>query len=52
MEYSKPKGEAITLELHILFSLTSFMGTPNSTKILYNTSLLTESYAVMKFMNS
>jgi hypothetical protein len=26
---------------HILISLTSFMGTPNSIRILYNTSLLT-----------
>jgi hypothetical protein len=28
---------------HILITLTSFMGTPNSMRILYNTSLLTES---------
>jgi hypothetical protein len=27
---------------HILFSLTSFMGTRNSMRIMYNTSLLTE----------
>jgi hypothetical protein len=29
---------------HILISLTSFTGTPNSVRILYNTSLLTEVY--------
>jgi hypothetical protein len=28
---------------HIFFSLTCFMGTPNSMRILYNTSLITES---------
>jgi hypothetical protein len=28
---------------HLLMSLTHFMGTPNSIRILYNTSLLTES---------
>jgi hypothetical protein len=28
---------------HILMNLTSFMGTPSSMRILYNTSLLTES---------
>jgi hypothetical protein len=28
---------------YILISLTSFMGMPNSMKILYNTSLVTES---------
>jgi hypothetical protein len=28
---------------HIFISLTSFMGTPTSVRILYNTSLLTES---------
>jgi hypothetical protein len=28
---------------HVLISLTSFMGTPNSIRILYNTSLLSES---------
>jgi hypothetical protein len=27
---------------HILINLTSFMGTPNSTKVMYNISLLTE----------
>jgi hypothetical protein len=27
---------------HILISLTNFMGTPNSMRILYNTSLLTD----------
>jgi hypothetical protein len=31
-----------TFHLNILMSLTSFMGTPNSMRILYNTSLLTE----------
>jgi hypothetical protein len=28
---------------HILINLTNFMGTPNSVRILYKTSLLTES---------
>jgi hypothetical protein len=28
---------------HILISLNSYMGTPNSVRISYNTSLLTES---------
>jgi hypothetical protein len=28
---------------HILITLTSFMGTPNSVRILYNTLILTES---------
>jgi hypothetical protein len=33
---------------HILINLTSFMGTPNYMRILYNTSLLTESWAFLK----
>jgi hypothetical protein len=33
---------------HILISLTSFMGTPNSKRILYNISLLTELWAFFK----
>jgi hypothetical protein len=37
---------------HILINLTSFMGTPNSMRILYKTSLLTESWAFLKSMNS
>jgi hypothetical protein len=36
----------------ILVSLTSFKGTPNSIRILYNTSLLTESQAFLKSTNS
>jgi hypothetical protein len=35
-----------------LISLTSFMGTPNSVRILYSTSILTELKAVLKSMNS
>jgi hypothetical protein len=37
---------------HILNSLISFMGTPNSIRILYNTSLLTQAYALLMSMNS
>jgi hypothetical protein len=37
---------------HILIKLTSFMGNPNTKKILYKTSLFAESRAFMKFMNS
>jgi hypothetical protein len=33
-------------------SLTNFMGIPNSIRMLYNTSLLTESQAFLKSMNS
>jgi len=33
-------------------SLTSFIGIPNSMRILYKTSLLTESYAFLKSINS
>jgi hypothetical protein len=37
---------------HILISLTSFMGTPNSMRILYNTSLLTELQAFLESKKS
>jgi hypothetical protein len=37
---------------HIFISLTNFRGMPNSVRILYNTSLLTESYAFLKSTNS
>jgi hypothetical protein len=37
---------------HILINLTSSMGTPNSMRILYKTSLLTESCPFLKSMNS
>ena len=37
---------------HILTSLTSFLGTPNSMRILYKTSLLTESQAFLKSIKS
>jgi hypothetical protein len=37
---------------HILISLYIFMGTPNTMRVLYNTSLLTESYAFLKSTNS
>jgi hypothetical protein len=37
---------------YILVTLTSFMGTSNSMRILYNTSLFTESYVFPKPMNS
>jgi hypothetical protein len=36
---------------HTLINLTSFMGTPDSMRILYNTSILAESYAFLKPMN-
>jgi hypothetical protein len=36
----------------ILISLNSFMGTPNSMRILYNTSLPTESEVFLKSRNS
>jgi hypothetical protein len=38
--------------LHISISLTSSMGNPNSTRILYNTSLLTESQTFLKSSDS
>jgi hypothetical protein len=37
---------------HKLISVTSYMDTPNSMRILYNISLLTESLALLKSMNS
>jgi len=37
---------------HIFISLTSFLGIPNSIRILYKTSLLTESYAFSKSIKS
>ena len=37
---------------HIFISLTSFIGIPNSMKIVYTTSLLTESQAFFKSINS
>jgi hypothetical protein len=37
---------------HILISLTSFIGIPNSVIILYNTCLLAESYASLKSINN
>jgi hypothetical protein len=37
---------------HILISLTSSIGTPNSARILCNTFLLTESYAFLKSINN
>jgi hypothetical protein len=37
---------------HIFISLTSFMGITNSMRILYKTSLLTESKAFLKSINS
>jgi hypothetical protein len=36
---------------HILISLTNFMGTQNSMIILYNTSLLSESYVFLQIQN-
>jgi hypothetical protein len=33
-------------------SLTKFMGIPNSIRILYSTSFLTESQAILKYTNS
>jgi hypothetical protein len=36
---------------HILISLNRFMGTPNTMRILYNTSLLTESKAFLRSMD-
>jgi hypothetical protein len=37
---------------HILISLTSFIGIPNSMRILYNTSLLVESYTFSESINN
>jgi hypothetical protein len=37
---------------HILINLTSFMGTPNFMRVLYKTSPLNESWALLKSMNS
>jgi hypothetical protein len=36
---------------HNLISLTSFMGTTNSVRLLYNTSLLSEPYAFLNAIN-
>jgi len=39
--------------IHICFiSLTSFMGMPNSMTVSHKTSLLTESYAFLKYIKS
>jgi len=37
---------------HIFISLTSFMGIPNSIRMLYETSLQIESYAFLKSIKS
>jgi hypothetical protein len=51
LHYRRTKVCNLSLK-HILISLTSFMGTPNSMKILCNTSLLIESQACLKFINN
>jgi hypothetical protein len=37
---------------HILIRLPDFMGKPNCVRILYNISLLIETYALLKSMNT
>ena len=40
----QPKGQMVHVSVrHIFISLTSFMGIPNSMRILYKTPFLTES---------